>query len=66
MNDTDDNTCVVYIYGIFFISARCIQNSEFAKNAHGNCMFWYGLLLPSLVNFTLAFSIVKGIKKGWI
>jgi hypothetical protein len=34
MNDTDGNTCVIYLcHGIFFILARSIQNSGFAKNA---------------------------------
>jgi hypothetical protein len=41
------------MHGIdFFISARSIQNSEFAKNACGNCVFWYGLHLSSLLLFT--------------
>jgi hypothetical protein len=31
---TDGNACVVYVwYGIIFISARSIQNSEFSQNA---------------------------------
>jgi hypothetical protein len=33
MEGTNGNACVVYVLcGIFFISARRIQNSEFAKN----------------------------------
>jgi hypothetical protein len=31
-DDTDGQACVVYVWYIFFISARCIQNLEFAKN----------------------------------
>jgi hypothetical protein len=40
VDDTGGKACVVYVwYGMFFISARSIQNSEFAKNSFENSVY---------------------------
>jgi hypothetical protein len=47
VDETDGNFCMVYVWNIVFISARSIQNSEFADNAYV-CVFMYGLHISRL------------------
>jgi hypothetical protein len=56
-DNTGGNACIVYAWYVFFISTRSIKNLEFAKNAHGNCVFWHGLHFSSLVNEGHFFSL---------
>jgi hypothetical protein len=59
VNDTDANTSIVYVwYGTSSISAKSMQNSEFAKEHIWKlCIFQYRLHLSSLVVLTVVVAV---------